>query len=135
MKAPNVSVRRCVLQAVDHTRGPLAFAIGEGRECREHGAWTVKVICRLFGVSRTVSRWSWRQSVTHRETAHSRVNTHSCATIFQHAANGHCRLDRRKYATGRTVTKAEMAQVNLHPQRFHGEWNYVIRPRAQPVTT
>jgi hypothetical protein len=46
-----------------------------------------------------------------------------------------CRLDRRKYATGRTVTKAEMAQVNLHPQRFHGEWNYVIRPRAQPVAT
>jgi hypothetical protein len=46
-----------------------------------------------------------------------------------------CRLDRRRYATGRTVTKAEMAQVNLHPQRFHGEWNYVIRPRARPVTT
>jgi hypothetical protein len=45
-----------------------------------------------------------------------------------------CRLDRRKYATGRTVTKAEMQQVNLHPQRFHGEWNYVIRPRP-PVTT
>ena len=45
-----------------------------------------------------------------------------------------CRLDRRKYATGRTVTNAEMAQVNLHPQRFHGEWNYVIRPRARSVT-
>src|SRR3989475_5762121 len=41
-----------------------------------------------------------------------------------------CRLDRRKYATGRTVTKAEIQQVNLHPERFHGEWNYVIRPRA-----
>jgi hypothetical protein len=46
-----------------------------------------------------------------------------------------CRLDRRRYATGRTVTKAEMAQVTLHPQRFHGEWNYAIRPRARPVTT
>jgi hypothetical protein len=46
-----------------------------------------------------------------------------------------CRLDRRKYATGRTVTKAEMRQVNLHPQRFHGEWNYVIRPRQGPITT
>jgi hypothetical protein len=45
-----------------------------------------------------------------------------------------CRLDRRKYATGRTVTKAEMRHVNLHPQRFHGEWNYVIRPRQGPVT-
>jgi hypothetical protein len=45
-----------------------------------------------------------------------------------------CRLDRRKYATGRTVTKAEMRHVNLHPQRFHGEWNYVIRPRQGPIT-
>ena len=45
-----------------------------------------------------------------------------------------CRLDRRKYATGRTITKAEMRHVNLHPQRFHGEWNYVIRPRPGPVT-
>ena len=39
-----------------------------------------------------------------------------------------CRLDRRRYATGRRVTPAEMHQVNLHPGRFHGEWNYVIRP-------
>ena len=45
-----------------------------------------------------------------------------------------CRLDRRKYATGRTVTKAEMRQVNLHPRRFHGEWNYVIRPHQGPIT-
>ena len=44
-----------------------------------------------------------------------------------------CRLDRRKYATGRKVTKAEMQQINLHPARFHGEWNYVIRPRPRPV--
>ena len=40
-----------------------------------------------------------------------------------------CRLDRRRYATGRKVTAVDMRQVNLHPQRFHGEWNYVIQPR------
>ena len=40
-----------------------------------------------------------------------------------------CRLDRRKYATGRKVTTDEMKRLNLHPDRFHGEWNYVIRPR------
>jgi len=39
-----------------------------------------------------------------------------------------CRLDRRKYATGHKVTTAEMKRINLHPNRFHGEWNYVIRP-------
>ena len=39
-----------------------------------------------------------------------------------------CRLDRRKYATGRKVTAEEMKRVNLYPDKFHGEWNYVIRP-------
>ena len=39
-----------------------------------------------------------------------------------------CRLDRRKYATGRKVTTDEMKRVNLHPAKFHGEWNYVIKP-------
>ena len=39
-----------------------------------------------------------------------------------------CRLDRRKYPSGRKVTPEEMKRVNLHPDPFHGEWNYVIRP-------
>ena len=39
-----------------------------------------------------------------------------------------CRLARRKYPAGRKVTKDDMKQVNLHPDTFHGEWNYVIRP-------
>jgi transposase len=43
-----------------------------------------------------------------------------------------CRLDRRTYATGRTVTHADMKRINLHPDRFHGEWNYVIRPHETP---
>ena len=41
-----------------------------------------------------------------------------------------CRLDRRKYPTGRKVTKTEMKQINLKPNKFHGEWNYVIKPTA-----
>jgi len=39
-----------------------------------------------------------------------------------------CRLDRRKYPTGRKVSAEEMKQVNIRPNRFHGEWNYVIEP-------
>ena len=41
-----------------------------------------------------------------------------------------CRLDRRKYPPGRKVTDAEMRMLRLTPQSFHGEWNYVIRPRG-----
>ena len=39
-----------------------------------------------------------------------------------------CRLDRRKYPTGRKVTPEEMKRINLQPHQFHGEWNYIIRP-------
>jgi hypothetical protein len=39
-----------------------------------------------------------------------------------------CRLDRRKYPTGRKVTAEEMKQVNIYPHKFHGEWNYVLKP-------
>ncbi len=39
-----------------------------------------------------------------------------------------CRLDRRKYPTGRKVSPDEMKRVNLRPNKFHGEWNYAIEP-------
>ena len=41
-----------------------------------------------------------------------------------------CRLDRRRYPVGRKVSNKDIATVNLTPHAFHGEWNYVIRPRA-----
>jgi len=41
-----------------------------------------------------------------------------------------CRLDRRRYPVGRRVSDDEIATVNLTPNPFHGEWNYVIRPRT-----
>ena len=40
-----------------------------------------------------------------------------------------CRLDRRKYPLGRKVTTDDMKQIDLQPNKFHGEWNYVIHPR------
>jgi DDE family transposase len=40
-----------------------------------------------------------------------------------------CRLDHRKYPVGRKITDEEFAQVQLRPDKFHGEWNYTIRPR------
>jgi hypothetical protein len=42
-----------------------------------------------------------------------------------------CRLDHHKYPVGRKVSNEEMAQVNLKPERFHGEWNYTILPRTK----
>lgn len=42
-----------------------------------------------------------------------------------------CRLDRRSYPVGRKVSDEEYASVNLKPHSFHGEWNYLIRPRQK----
>jgi hypothetical protein len=39
-----------------------------------------------------------------------------------------CRLDHRPYPVGTRVTDAELATVRLYPNRFHGDWNYAIRP-------
>lgn len=41
-----------------------------------------------------------------------------------------CRLDRRKYPTGRKVGNETMQRLKLTRNRFHGEWNYVIQPRS-----
>jgi len=41
-----------------------------------------------------------------------------------------CRLDRRKYPTGRKVSDEEMKRVNVERNKFHGDWNYVIRSNA-----
>ena len=41
-----------------------------------------------------------------------------------------CRLDRRKYPTGRKVSEQEMTHVNFEHSQFHGDWNDIIRPNA-----
>ncbi len=40
-------------------------------------------------------------------------------------------LDAGKYPEGRKISDEEMAGINLHPDRFHGEWNYSILPRRR----
>jgi len=42
-----------------------------------------------------------------------------------------CRLDRRKYPTGRKVSDEEMNRVNVERNKFHGDWNYIIRPNLK----
>ncbi|MBI5438859.1 MAG: hypothetical protein HY936_07940, partial [Nitrosomonadales bacterium] len=31
---------------------------------------------------------------------------------------------------GRKVTDEEMGHINVERDKFHGDWNYVIRPKA-----
>jgi hypothetical protein len=45
-----------------------------------------------------------------------------------------CRLDRRKYPTGRRVTDEQMKGVHVERNKFHGDWNYVIKPNVGKVS-
>jgi hypothetical protein len=39
------------------------------------------------------------------------------------------RLDRRRYPTGKRVSARELRALKIERDNFHGDWNYVIRPR------
>jgi hypothetical protein len=41
------------------------------------------------------------------------------------------RLDRRKYPTGKKVPAKELRELNIERDDFHGDWNYVIKPRKE----
>jgi Rhodopirellula transposase DDE domain len=42
------------------------------------------------------------------------------------------RLDRRRYPTGKKVSKKDLEALNVLRDAWHGDWNYVIRPRRRP---
>jgi hypothetical protein len=39
-------------------------------------------------------------------------------------------IDPNTYPTGRKITKAEMAKINITRDDFRGDWNYTRHPRA-----
>ena len=39
------------------------------------------------------------------------------------------KLDNRNYPTGEVTTNAQINALSLHCDEFHGDWNYVLRPR------
>jgi hypothetical protein len=42
------------------------------------------------------------------------------------------RLDRRPYPIGKKVSAKELRELNIEKADFHGDWNYVVRPRKLP---
>lgn len=80
-----------------------------------------KVEHRLF--SFISQNWRGQPLLTYETVVNliSRTRTSTGLTVS-------CCLDRSKYPTGRKVTDAEWKQIKLHPDSFHGEWNYTIKP-------
>jgi transposase len=57
------------------------------------------------------------------------------ATTTKTGLKVRCQLDTQSYPKGIVVSDDELAQVNLQPADFHGEWNYAISPRTKLVDT
>lgn len=82
---------------------------------------------RLF--SFITQNWRGKPLVTHQVI----VDLIS-ATTTRKGLHVHSRLDDRLYQTNRRVSDKQLANVNLEPDSWHGEWNYTLRPNpiAQP---
>ena len=90
-----------------------------GRRGRRRG-WN-KIEHRLF--SFITQNWRGKPLVTHQVI----VNL-IAATTTKKGLSVRCELDTNVYPTGRKVTDAEVAAVNIRRDTFHGEWNYTILP-------
>ena len=53
------------------------------------------------------------------------------ATTTQSGLKVHAAIDDTRYPKGIKVTDAELDSIQITPDTFHGEWNYVISPRSQ----
>jgi hypothetical protein len=84
-----------------------------------------KIEHRLF--CHITENWRGRPLVSQEVIINLIANTTTEAGLRVEAA-----LDPTPYETGKKVSDADLAQVNLYPADFHGtDWNYVIKPRGK----
>jgi len=82
-----------------------------------------KIEHRLF--SFITQNWRGKPLLTHATIVNLIANTETTQGL-----RVKCELDRRKYPPKIVVSDAQMETLRLEPHRFHGEWNYTIRPIA-----
>jgi hypothetical protein len=82
-----------------------------------------KIEHRLF--SFISQNWRGRPLLTHATIVNLIAGTRT-----QGGLKVKCELDRRKYAKGVKVTREQMRSINLTPDTFHGDWNYVIATKV-----
>lgn len=81
-----------------------------------------KIEHRLFcHITRT---WRGEPLETHQVVVQLIGSTRTTTGLEVHAT-----LDEGDYHKGIKVSEAEYESVNIHPCKFHGDWNYIIKPR------
>jgi len=53
------------------------------------------------------------------------------ATTTKTGLKVHAELNTETYQSGIKVSDAELAQVKIRRDKFHGDWNYEIQPRIR----
>ena len=91
-------------------------------EYRGGGKWN-KIEHRLF--SAMTLNWRGKPLISHEVIINLIQATKTRTGLRVRAA-----LDKGIYPKGIKVTKAQMAALALHPEPYHGEWNYTLKPRT-----
>ena len=86
-----------------------------------------KIEHRLF--SFITKNWRGRPLLTHATIVNLIAGTRTSTGL-----KVRCVLDKKRYPTKVKVSDDEMARINLRPDKFHGDWNYSIRPRTSKRT-
>jgi hypothetical protein len=97
--------------------GPLARALAR----RLLGRISPQIEHRLFSF---IARNRRGQPLVSRQAVVSLI----CATTSTKGLKVYAELDENVYERAIKITDAQLAAVNLTPDEFHGEWNYIIEP-------
>ena len=83
-----------------------------------------KIEHHLF--SRITQNWRGRPL-----TSHEVIVNLIASTTTTTGLKVRCQLDQATYPTGIKISDAELDQVHIEREAFHGDWNYVIHPRTK----
>ena len=82
-----------------------------------------KIEHRMFAY--ITQNWRGRPLVSHEVVVNLIGNTTTQTGLHIRAA-----LDPNRYETGKKITNEALAEVHIERARFHGEWNYTIKPQG-----
>ena len=55
------------------------------------------------------------------------------ATTTSTGLKVHAEINTESYQAGIKVSDQELEQINIRRDKFHGDWNYEIRPRPSKI--
>jgi hypothetical protein len=109
---------QCLADELDLTLNVCHFPPGTSK-------WN-KIEHRLFCF--ITKNWRGRPLTTYEVIVNLIASTTTKAGLTVRAA-----LDPRRYETGVEVSADELARLQIRPAKFHGDWNYSIKPRHKKL--